>query len=440
MQYLGFFLIFVALIAGVVGLMQHLKMKKILAAPFKKTGEIASNPSVADAQGRISTEGAVQPGQQQLVAPCSGKPCLYYEIEVIQHWHRYVTTENGTKKETGKNTITTQKVGSQFFVNDGSGPVAVDASKGMDVELEKSFSQKQGVSWGDVQFGQFRTSVSVPGGDKTGDGVECIEKLVAPTGNLFVMGKLAGGTITKEDGMLGKLLASTKGRDKLVGSTKTKAMAGFIGAGVSFLIGLPVSIFADPPAPGVNYCDITDQTEAGHKCTGKIYSDSGETVKLKVTKAGTYHIHAQAPSTVKIPLQPVLNVTDSTGKSFVKDEHDDAEVHLEPGDYKITITDAYKGDPAHFKGGFSFELEVKQTSVAAALTSAAPDDSAAPADSASAKPGTAKPATGGGAKPTTTAAPAGKPSAAPSAKPAGSAPAAKPSAAPAKPAASAPKK
>ena len=40
MQYLGFFLIFVALIAGVVGLMQHLKMKKILAAPFKKTGEI----------------------------------------------------------------------------------------------------------------------------------------------------------------------------------------------------------------------------------------------------------------------------------------------------------------------------------------------------------------------------------------------------------------
>ncbi|MBL9109514.1 MAG: hypothetical protein JNM74_09600, partial [Myxococcales bacterium] len=163
-------------------------------------------------------------------------------------------------------------------------------------------------------------------------------------------------------------------------------------------------------------------------------------VKLKVTKAGTYHIHAQAPSTVKIPLQPVLNVTDSTGKSFVKDEHDDAEVHLEPGDYKINITDAYKGDPAHFKGGFSFELEVKQTSVAAALTSAAPDDSAAPADSASAKPGsTAKPGSGG-AKPTTTAAPAGKPSAAPSAKPAGSAPAAKPSAAPAKPAASAPKK
>ena len=433
MQYLGFFLIFVAVIAGIVGLMQHLKMKKILAAPFKKTGEIASNPSVADAQGRISTEGAVQPGQQGLVAPCSGKPCLYYEIEIIQHWHRYVTTENGTKKETGKNTITTQKVGSTFFVNDGSGPIAVDASKGMDVELEKSFSQKQGVSWGDVSFGQFRTSVSVPGGDKTGDGVECIEKLVAPTGNLFVMGKLAGGTITKEDGMLGKLLASNKGRDKLVGSTKTKAIAGFVGAGVSMLIGIPVAIFADPPAPGVNYCAITDQTEAGHKCTGKIYNDNGETVNLKVTKAGTYHIHAQAPSTVKIPLSPVLNVTDTSGKSFAKDEHDDAEVHLEPGDYKINISDAYKGDPAHFKGGFSFELDVKQTSVAAELTSATPDTSAEPSASAGTKPGT-KP--GAGTKPGT---PTTKPSAATSAaKPAASG--AKPAASGAKPAAPAPKK
>ena len=68
MQYLGFFLIFVALIAGVVGLMQHLKMKKILAAPFKKTGEAASGQG-ADAQGRISTEGAGQPRQPDAAVP-----------------------------------------------------------------------------------------------------------------------------------------------------------------------------------------------------------------------------------------------------------------------------------------------------------------------------------------------------------------------------------
>ena len=420
MQYLGFFLIFVALIAGVVGLMQHLKMKKILAAPFKKTGEAAQGQG-ADPQGRISTEGAVQPGQQQLVAPCSGKPCLYYEIEVIQHWHKYVQTENGTKKETGKTTVNTQKVGSVFYVNDGSGPCAVDATKGMDVELEKAFNQKQGVSWGDVMFGQgYRVSVSVPGGDKIGDGVECIEKIVAPQGNLFVMGKFNAGSITKEDGMLGKLLASTKGRDKLVGATKRNSIIGFVGAGVSMLIGLPVSIFADPPAPGVNYCQITDQTEVGKKCTGKIYNDSGETVTLKVTKAGTYHIHAQAPSHIKIPLAPVLNVTDTAGKVFAKDEHTDAEVELEPGDYKINITDAFKGDPSHFKGGFSFELDVKQTKVAEAAPSASAADSAEPAASASAsaakpalKPAPAKPGTKPAppkptAKPTTPPKPAPK--------------------------------
>ncbi len=417
MQYLGFFLIFVALIALAVGVMQHLKMKKILAAPFKKTGEAATGQG-ADPQGRISTEGAVQPGQQQLVAPCSGKPCLYYEIEIIQHWHKYVQTENGTKKETGKTTVNTQKVGSVFYVNDGSGPVAVDASKGMDVELEKSFSQKQGVSWGDVHFGNYRTSVSVPGGDKTGDGVECIEKLVAPQGNLFVMGKFNAGSITKEDGLLGKLLASTKGRDALVGATKRNSLIGFIGAGVSMLIGLPTAIFADPPAPGVNYCAIVDQTEAGKKCTGKIYNDTGETVTLKVTKSGTYKIHAQAPSHIKIPLSPVINVTDGTGKSFAKDEHTDAEVQLEPGDYKINITDAFKGDPSHFKGGFSFELDVKQSAVAA-LPSASASASAEPSASASTakpalKPGPAgKPATPA-AKPSASA----KPAAAPSAKPA----------------------
>ena len=77
MQYLGFFLVFMALIAIVFGLLQHLKGKKILAAPFKKTGEIAQNPAVADAKGIVSCEGAVA-AQQPAFAPCSGTPCVYF--------------------------------------------------------------------------------------------------------------------------------------------------------------------------------------------------------------------------------------------------------------------------------------------------------------------------------------------------------------------------
>lgn len=44
MQYLGFLLVIVAVVGFVVGLLQQLKGKKILAAPFKRTGEIAQIP------------------------------------------------------------------------------------------------------------------------------------------------------------------------------------------------------------------------------------------------------------------------------------------------------------------------------------------------------------------------------------------------------------
>ena len=40
--------------------MQHLTGKKILAAPFRKTGEIAANPAFADAKGIVSCEGAIE--------------------------------------------------------------------------------------------------------------------------------------------------------------------------------------------------------------------------------------------------------------------------------------------------------------------------------------------------------------------------------------------
>src|SRR4029079_13129367 len=128
---------------------QHLKGKKILAAPFKKTGEIAQNPGVADAKGIVSCEGAIS-AQQPAMAPCSGTPCVYFEIEVIQEWKKHVITEDGSKTETGRDTIQCVTSGAVCVVDDGSGPVAIDAREGMDVELDKSFEQEQNVSHGDV--------------------------------------------------------------------------------------------------------------------------------------------------------------------------------------------------------------------------------------------------------------------------------------------------
>ena len=413
MQYLGFFLVFIAVIALVFGLLQHLKGKKILAAPFKKTGEIAQNPGVADAKGIVSCEGAVS-AQQPAFAPCSGTPCVYFEIEVIQEWSKHVITEDGSKTEKGKDTIQTVKSGAVFFVDDGSGPVAIDPRQGMDVELDKSFEQEQNVSYGDVMFGQFHTHVPQASGEKHGHGVKVIEKIVPVQGGMFVLGQLANQTITKPQGMLGSLRASRKGRAALLGATKRNTMIGFIAGGLFVLPGTGLAIFAEPPAPtaaGEGACNILDQSKAGEWCSGKIYNDDGSDVPFTVTQAGTFEITGGPPRGKKIPVIASLGVKDGAGKWFVSDSRERASLDLQPGTYKINIKDSVPGDAAHFKGGFSYELMVKRTALlASADAGAAPSASAAPVASVAAS------------------------SAKPALKPAGAAvkPAAKPAAVPAK--------
>lgn len=305
MQILGFFLVFLAAVAGIFGIVQLLREKKILAAPFKRTGEIAANgAAAADAKGIVSCEGAIQP-LQAFAAPCSGQPCLYFEVEIIREWEKTVTTEDGVKTEKGKDTLQTVKSGPVFTLNDGSGPVQVNPNEGMDVELDKTFEQAQNVSYGTVMFGQFRAEVPAVGGDKYTRAIKAVEKIVPPGGNLFVMGQLENGTIAKPKGMLGTLRASRKGREALVGSTRKKKLAGLISAGVMMLPGMGLSIFADPPKPalaGESACNILDENKAGEVCSGKIYDDEGSNVPLKVTTAGTFVVQGGPPKGKKIPV------------------------------------------------------------------------------------------------------------------------------------------
>jgi hypothetical protein len=421
-QYLGFVLVFLALVALVFGLLQFLKGKKILAAPFRKTGEIAQNPAVADAKGIVSCEGGVS-AQQPAFAPCSGTPCVYFEIEVIQEWTKHVITEDGAKTEKGKDTIQTVKSGAVFFVDDGSGPMAIDPRQGMDVELDKSFEQEQNVSYGDVHFGQFHTHVPHASGDRHGHGVKVIEKIVPIQGGMFVMGQLANQTITKPSGMLGALRASRKGRAALLGATKRNSMIGFIMGALFFLPGTGLSIFADPPTPtaaGEGACNILDQSKPDDWCSGKIRNDDGTDVSLTVTQAGTFEITGGPPRGKKIPVIASLGVKDETGKSLLADAHEHASLDLQPGKYTINIKDSIPGDAAHFKGGFSFELSVKRTALIASAdagpAASASASAAASVAAAPAKPGAkaASPAVKASAAAKSTAA-----AAAASAKPAG---------------------
>ena len=432
MHSFGLLVLFFTVVPGLVALLQFRKMKKILAAPFRKTAEVAANPGSADAKGLVSCEGTIIAPQQPLYSPVSGRPCLAYKVELRQNWHRYVRTENGMKRETGSSNITTQKVGSVFYLNDGSGHVAIDATKGIDTDYEQAAKQVQGVSWGDVQFGNFRWSVSSPGGDKSGDSVECIESVVRPDGSAFVMGKLVGGGITQEAGVFGNLLMSRKGRNALVGATKRNAIIGAVFAGICVLSGTPMAIFGEdaPPTAYKDPCQIVDESEPGKLCTGKITNDDGKTLSFKVTQPGTFQFHAHAPSGIKIPLDPVVTVKDQSGKEILNHEGTQpVEVELAPGTYSVNVRDEIKGAPSAFQGGFSFELQVKKTAGAAEVTVAVASASAAPSAKPQAK-GQGQPKAGSkpSASGSAAVAPSGKTSAPSASAPSGPVPSAKPAA------------
>lgn len=368
MHPLGIVMIVLGIVGVVVGFLQWTKMKKILAAPFKKTGEIAANPQVADAKGMISCEGAVQV-QQPLVAPCSGKPCLYYEVKVERMWEKQEATEDGVKTKKGTSTVTTTEVGSQFYVNDGSGPVGVDGREKVDSELTKSFEQAQNVSYGDLVFGSYQVHVPYSGGDERTTGVRAIEKILPADGNVFVMGKLAGGVITKQDGMLGKVIISTKGRDALVGATKRNAMLGFIIGGVVAVGGVPAGLLIES-APDT--CEnMTDALKDG-VCVGRVNDNSGKTFSWKVTKEGAYKV--TVTSTGKdafLKLWPKLTVTTADGKEIGEDGSESGEsakviAYFEKGTYKFKVGDVSASHVGKLKGGAGFNLDIKQATGAEA--------------------------------------------------------------------------
>ena len=362
MQYVGYLLVGLAVIGLVFGVLQQLKKKKILAAPFKKTGEIAANPQAGDAKGMISTEGAVS-NDHAFIAPCSQKPCLYYEIKIERMWEKTVATENGVKTERGTSNISSQEEGTTFFLDDGSGPVRVDAREKVNADLTKSFEQQHSLSYGDVNFGQYHVSVPYSGGDQETTGVRCIEKIVPAEGKLFVMGKLAGGAITKQDGMLGKLMIHTKGRDKLIGRTKIKSIVGFV---LAFMFAAPggyFSIFGEAPPESKNTCQNMQNELKDGVCNDRYTDNSGKTFTWKVTKAGPYVVTvAGTGSDRMLKLWPNVVIK--------KDGDDIAEAgettgttklvaNFEKGEYKIVVTDV---DPRHvskLKGGVGFTLDIK---------------------------------------------------------------------------------
>jgi hypothetical protein len=263
----------------------------------------------------------------------------------------------------GSTTLDTLKNGATFSLDDGSGAIEVDFSKGGDFDMMKDGFKKElnGRSWSsNVKFGELEYDVP-PIGSSDGYtiGFKATETYVPVEGNLFVLGRIEGSKLVKPGWR--SMMASSKGRDGLLASVAKKKKFSFIGGGAAAVLSIPAMIFIkpDPNAQGAS-CQATIQ-DARQRCSDNVSSKSGDDHTWNVTKAGKYEVSVIAPKKNN-PFVPAVRVTDSSGK--VLGEADGpaqgaatTQVEVAAGTYTVTAF-PYDGYLPQ-KGGFDYELEIK---------------------------------------------------------------------------------
>ncbi len=381
---MGVLLLLVGVGVLIFGLMNHLKGQRILAAPFKGTGALAKDPTTSDPKGAISTEGKVVPPAEACLSPCTKTPCLYYEVKVERLWEKVETTQDGTKTVKGSDTLSTVSGGAVASLDDGTGAVQVDFSKGADFDSLKDGYKKElnGRGWAsNVQFGELNYELPVlSDSEKYTIGFKATERYVPVEGSFFVLGKLEGSRIIKPGWRA--MMASAKGREGLLGSVNKKKKFSFIGGGVATALAIPLMIWGPKSEPtpygASSYCEST-LVDARAKCESNVSSKEGQHIGWTVAKAGTYEIEVFAPKK-KVPFAPGIEVQKAGGDVIGSGEggigqNAKATVKVEAGEHTIVVKPS---DGYMVKGGFTYELEVRATGAAAAPAVAA-GGAAAPA-------------------------------------------------------------
>jgi hypothetical protein len=406
MNILGWFLALFGVAGLVVGLLQMLKGKKLNSVPFRRPSEIGQlGPGAADAKGMVSTEGAVAPAGETLIAPMSGKPCLAYEISVKRKWEKSERTEKGTETRKGSDTLHDEYRGGMFSIGDGAGNVLVDASKRPDASFEKSHSSDMNVGLlgmipGTLQFGHFQMNTpAILSLDSRTVGFEGVEKIVPVSQTMYALGKVTPGqygpTIATPEGIgTGKLILSTKGRASLVSSTKRNMILGYALGGVLFVGGAGLGLFGPKAEMGASTaCQSTFSDAVA--CDGRMYDADGKDFTWTVSTAGEYTITVEQPK-VKYPIDATLTLTNAAGEKIAYNDGGSPGApavvtqKLEPGTYTLNVRD-FAHDKV--KGGYGFHLAIVKTE-APAVGSAEITSADLPADgtpvAAAAKKGTAK--------------------------------------------------
>ncbi len=240
-----FALILVALgILGLVyGVFQKVKAGRVADAPLVKTGEAAQRGAAAgNAKGGISAEGNVL-CQEPLVSPVTGVPCLFYKLEVTASWKDGDTTK--TRE------LTKEKRAARFALDDGSGPVWVDAREGGDFEPTqkkeetKSTSLLGGITGQDLMFGNYKVSTGML---SLGTKYEVVEEILPVVPKLYACGKAGSSHEIAAPGWR-SLILSSKSRDELLAHSSAHAKM-FLGGGAgAFAVGTALCVVAALTAP-----------------------------------------------------------------------------------------------------------------------------------------------------------------------------------------------
>jgi hypothetical protein len=245
MHMLGMIAVTLGVIGIIYGIFQKMKAGRVSDAPLVSTYDAAARgQAVASPKGAISAQGRVI-CQQPLVSPFSGTPCLYYRIKTTASWKDGDATKS---KE-----LADQKVAATFAIDDGSGPVYIDARKGGDFEPNQVREETKGtgliggIMGTEVVFGNHRVST---GAFAMGTKYTVREEVLPVVPNLYVCGKAAQGAVVDPDWR--QLIISSKSRDELLAAaTKSAKLFMFGGAG-AFVLGGALTVVAQfmaPPAP-----------------------------------------------------------------------------------------------------------------------------------------------------------------------------------------------
>ncbi|WP_394835338.1 E3 ubiquitin ligase family protein [Pendulispora rubella] len=227
MHTLGLVVVATGLVGVIWGIFQRLKAGRLSGAPLVRTGDAAARGGqVASSDGAISVQGNVI-CQRPLLSPVTGTACLYYSLKTVASWKE---GENEKSK-----VLDDRKVAARFAIDDGSGPVWIDASNGGDFEPEQRTSESKGagllgsITGADLAFGNYKLST---GSLSLGTKYEVTETLLPVVPRLYACGRTVERGIA-EPGWR-SLLLSAKSRDELLAAAARGAKL-FVAGGVAAL-------------------------------------------------------------------------------------------------------------------------------------------------------------------------------------------------------------